>query len=115
MVMRATGCPVCLLLLAMILTGPAVLPSEAASDPVSQAWAVRIDGPTNTPIQAAGIAVGPSGDVFLASNVRGGGYYIRDILISRRSSSGALVWERRYEPPEGASANESPFGIVAHG
>jgi hypothetical protein len=108
-------CAFRLLLLSLMWNAAGVLVSEAAPAPVSQAWAVRIDGPTNTPIQAAGMAVGPSGDVFLASNVRGGGYYIQDILVTRRSSSGALVWERRYEPPEGPSASEMAFAIVAHG
>src|SRR5688572_18261741 len=111
--MRAIYCPFRLLLLAILLNGGGVLALKAA--PVSQAWAVRIDGPANTPIQAAGMAVGPSGDVFLAGYFRSGGIYLHDIVITRRSPSGALVWDRRYEPPEGPSANESAFGIVAHG
>src|SRR4051812_44526914 len=113
--MRTASCPFSLLPLAIICNAAGVLASAAAQAPVSQAWAVRIDGPTNTPIQDAGMGVGPAGDVFLAANVRGGGYYIHDILISRRNSSGALAWERRYEPPEGPFADELAFGIVAHG
>src|SRR5688572_7176690 len=101
--MRTTCCAVWLLL-------ATIMAAEAAPDPVSQAWAVRIDGPTNTPIQAAGMDVGPSGDVFLAGNVRGAAYYIHDILITRRKFTGALIWERRYEPPEGPSASEFASG-----
>ena len=113
--MRTTCCPFCLLLLTIILNGAGVLASAATQDPVSQAWAMRIDGPTNTPIQGAGMDIGPSGDVFLAGYFRSGGYYLHDVLITRRSSSGALVWERRYEPPEGPSANETASAIVVHG
>jgi hypothetical protein len=102
-----------LLLLTIIWNAAGVLAS--AAEPVSQAWAVRIEGPTNSWFQASGMDVGPSGDVFLAGYIRSGAYNLHDILINRRSSSGALVWERRYEPPEGPSANELAFGIVAHG
>jgi hypothetical protein len=104
-----------LFLLTTILNAT-VMASAAAQAPVSQAWAVRIDGPTNEALQVGGMAVGPSGDVFLAGPFRSGGYYLRDILITRRSaSSGAPVWERRYEPPEGPSASEYASGIIARG
>ena len=102
-----------LLLLTIIFGSLAVSASEAV--PVSQAWAVRIDGPTDHSLVASGMDVGPSGDVFLMGPFRSGGYYLRDILITRRSASGAPVWQRTYEPPEGPSANEYPSGIVAHG
>ena len=111
--MRTTCCGVRLLLLTIILNAPAMLASAAA--PVSQAWAVRIDGPTDASLLVSGMDVGASGDVFLVGPFRSGGYYLRDILITRRSSSGTLVWQRSYEPPEGPSANEYPSGIVAHG
>src|SRR5687767_9381348 len=111
--MRPTSFPFRLLLLTIMLNGAVVLASAAA--PVAQAWAVRIDGPTNSPIQAAGMDVGASGDVFLAGYFRSGDYYLHDIVIIRRSPSGAPVWERRYEPPEGPSANETASAIVAHG
>ncbi|HKQ40568.1 MAG TPA: hypothetical protein VJ063_21035, partial [Verrucomicrobiae bacterium] len=113
--MPNTASSICLLFVTIITNAAGILASMASQAPVSQAWALRIDGPTNTPIQAAGIDVGPSGDIFLAANVRGGGYYLHDILVARRNSSGALVWERRYEPPEGPPSDELAFAIVAHG
>ena len=111
--MKTTGCFVSLLLAAMILNGTRVFASQGA--PVSQAWSMRIDGPTDHSLVPSGMAVGPSGDVFLVGPFRSGGYYLRDLLITRRSPSGALVWERTYQPPEGPSANESASGIVVHG
>lgn len=104
-----------LLLLTTLLEGMALSGSAAAQTPVSQAWAVRIDGPSNTWTHASGMDVGPSGDVFLVANVRGAAYYLNDIEITRRSSSGAVVWERRYEAPGGPSGSESAFGMVVHG
>jgi len=60
------------------------------------------------------MSVGASGDVFLVGQVvRPGVNY--DIVISRRSPTGTLVWEKQYEPMEGTSGNERAFGIVAHG
>src|SRR6187401_1314511 len=100
--MRKISCPSRLLLLmAIVLTTP-VQSSAATGEtpaPVSQAWAVRINPPPNSYLQAAGMDVGPSGDVFLVSNVRSSdwGNYDHDILITRRSPSGAVVWEKRYE------------------
>ena len=92
-----------------------ILTSEAATAPVSEAWAVRIDSPTDHSLLVSGMDVGPSGAVFLVGPYRNGGYYNRDILITRRSSSGALVWQRTYQPPEGPSASESAIGLVARG
>src|SRR5687767_13874702 len=109
------GCSFRLLLLAIMLNAAGGLASGAGQAPVSQAWAVRLDGPAYPALLVSGMAVGSSGDVFLAGPFRSGGYYVRDILITRRSSSGALVWQRSYEPPEGPSANEYPSGMVAHG
>ncbi len=91
------------------------LVSEGAAAPVSQAWAVRIDAPTDYSLLASGMDVGPSGDVYLVGPYRNGGYYLRDILITRRSPSGAPVWQRTYQPPEGPSASEYSSGIVARG
>ena len=86
----------------------------AESDPVSQAWAVRIDGPTNASLQRAIMGVDSSGDVFLAGQIaRPGVNY--DIVISRRSPTGTLVWEKLYEPIEGTAGNERASGIVARG
>src|SRR6185436_20890486 len=101
--MGTAHCLYWFLLLAILLQGLGLWVSAAASGPVSQAWAVRIYGPTtNNPLYASGMDVGPSGDVFLAGYVRGSGsFYVHDILITRRSSSGALVWQRGYERPEG--------------
>src|SRR6185436_1471566 len=100
------------LLLAIIAS---CLPASAAiPGPVSQSWAVRIDPPTNSYLQAASMSVGPSGDVFLASHYRRFGFN-HDLLVTRRSPSGALVWERTYEPLEGSSGDELAFGIVARG
>jgi hypothetical protein len=89
------------------------LPTRAAT-PVSQAWAVRITAPTNAVLQSSSMSVGPSGDVFLASHVRRSGFNY-DLLISRRSPSGAPVWERYFEPVEGSSGNERALNIVARG
>jgi len=95
------------------MNGACALASEAG--PVSQAWAVRIHGPTDPSLLVSGMDVGPSGDVFLVGPFRSGGYYFRDILIARYSSSGAMVWKRSYEPPQGPSGYESAIGVVAHG
>jgi hypothetical protein len=111
--MRTSSCPSEFLLLAILTSGLSA--AAEMPDPVSQAWAVRIDGPTDPSLLISGMDVGPSGDVFLVGPFRNGGYYLRDLLITRRSSSGALVWQRSYAPPEGPSANESPAGLVARG
>src|SRR5688572_13931635 len=104
--MRTASRAICLLLMAMTLD------SEAATGPISQAWAVRIDSPASPSLLVSGMDVAPSGDVFLVGPFGFGGYR-RDLLITRRSSNGALVWERIYAPPEGPSADESAIGIVA--
>jgi hypothetical protein len=92
--------------------GPSI--AVTAPVPVSQAWATRIEGPGGSFFQAAGISVGPSGDVFVAGQVRTFGYN-HDLVISRRNPSGAAVWQKSYEPEEGWSADESPIDIVARG
>jgi hypothetical protein len=101
-------------LLAILLKGSGLLVTAAIPGPVSQAWAVRIDGPTNTYLQVSGMSVGPSGDVFLAGSVRRADY-IHDVFVTRRSATGALVWQKVYEPAEGPSGNEQALGVVARG
>jgi hypothetical protein len=82
--------------------------------PVNQEWATRIDGPTNSIFQLGGISIGPSGDAFVAGSARRFGWN-HDIVISRYNASGALVWQKDYQPEEDSSANEVALGLVAHG
>ncbi|HKX61200.1 MAG TPA: immunoglobulin domain-containing protein, partial [Verrucomicrobiae bacterium] len=118
--MRKISCPSGLLLLVAIVLNAPIQSFAATGEtpgPVSQAWAVRINPPPNSYLHAAGMDVGPSGDVFLVSNARSSDWanYDPDILITRRNPSGALVWEKRYESSGSSSENEMAVGLVAIG
>ena len=104
-----------LLLPLVVLSALQLSATPPVSGPVSQAWAVRIQAPTNSYLQGGGTTdVSPSGDAFVARYVRRTDSTF-DIVISRRSPGGILLWERQYEPPDGSSSDERVFGIVAHG
>lgn len=76
------------LLLAAVLNTAGPLVAAPVASPVTQAWAVRVEGPTNSYFEARGVSVGPSGDVFVAGHV--GRFSANfDILVSRYDSSGA--------------------------
>jgi hypothetical protein len=100
--------------MALLIVGVNAVNSVIAATGVTQSWALRIDGPTNSYFEAAGMSVGPSGDVFVAAHARRFGYN-HDLLISRYNSSGVRMWETRYEPEEGSAADELAAGILARG
>ena len=102
-----------LLLMALLgSTGP--LAAAPSASPVIQAWAAHIRGPTNAYFQAADLALGPTGDIFVAGQaVSPGSDY--DIVFSRHSAAGAMVWQKRFEPGDGSSVDEFSAAIVAKG
>src|SRR5262245_22450793 len=101
-----------LLLVAMVFNATCVLTPAGMASPVSQAWAVQQVAPSGTYLQSAGMDVAPSGDVYLVAQLRRFGAD-HDILITRRSSAGAVVWQKRYPTQEAPFGDEMATAIVA--
>ena len=100
------------LLLAAGCSAASALVAAPTANAVTQAWATRITSPTNF-LQAGGISVGPSGDVFVAGHARS---FIADnkILVSRHDAAGTLVWQKRFEP-EDSLYGQIAVDVVAQG
>ena len=81
--------------------------------PVTQDWVTRVTGPTPSYFEAAGFTLGPTGDVFVAGYILAG--LEHDIVVSRHSGAGTMVWRKRYQPEDGLSVEEFSMAIAAGG
>ncbi len=101
------------LLAAICLVG-LMHPARTKADGVTADWSTRVQGPEGVLSEAAGIAIGPTGDVFVVGHVMNSSRHY-DLLLSRHGAGGDLIWQRRFTPADGATADELATAIVAQG